>query len=233
MGDQSNVGGSKAKAALRRRKDGALPGGDKARRNKKEEQREQTYRNIIESAESLFAEQGVGAVSLRQIADHAGSLNTSVVGYYFGSKEALLDAIYRYRLPQIESWRAEFLAGLDAHGLGMDLGELLRAIWMPWYEQRDNEGRHSYGRFLLSVEREGLSWMRVALDPEYPASFEVHSRVQRFLATQVSHPDFRFAMQINMILETLCYIDRNKLSDEHAESVFNDALSMAQAALTS
>lgn len=213
--------------------DVALEGAQRIRRNKRDEQWEQTHRNLIETAESLFAEQGIAAVSLRQIAEQAGSLNTSAVRYYFGNKEALLEAIYRHRLPQIEKWRAAFLADLDRDGRGSDLGALLQAIWVPWYEQRDKDGRHSYGRFLLNSEREGLSWMRVALDPDYPASFELHNRVRGFLETSgVGHPEFRFAMQINMILETLCFIDRHNLSGERSKDVFYDALEMALAALT-
>lgn len=203
-------------------------------RNKKGVQREQTYKGLIEAAESLFAEQGIAAVSVRQIAERAGSLNTSVVGYYFGSKEALIQAIFRHRLPDIEAWRAEYLHELDRRGRGSDLGELLKAIWLPWYNQTDSARRHSYGRFLLSSDREGYSWMRLALDPEYPASFEIHGRVRRYLETNnVRHPDFRFAMQINMILETLCYIDREGLSNAASKAVFGDALVMAQAALVS
>lgn len=201
-------------------------------KNKKDVQREQTHQNLIEAAESLFAEQGIAAVSLRQIGERAGSLNTNAVGYYFGSKEALIHAIYRNRLPQIEQWRAKFLSQLDQRGLGQDLGELLRAIWLPWYEQRDKEGHHSYGRFLLSVDREGLGWMRLALDPEYPVSLEIHNRVKHVLEiNNISHPDFRFAMQITMILETLSYIDKQQLSNDQSMAVFLDALKMARAAL--
>jgi hypothetical protein len=107
-------------------------------------------------------------------------------------------------------------------------------IWLPWFEQRDKEGRHSYGRFLFSIDREGLGWTREVLDPEYPASFEAHMRIKRFLESNaLPNPDFRFAMQITMILKTLYYIDRNDLSPEHATALFLDALNMAWVSLTS
>ena len=204
------------------------------KRNRKEAQREQTYQSLIEAAESLFAEQGIAAVSLRQIGERAGSLNTSVIAYYFGSKEALIEAIYRHRLPEIEQWRAEFLEDIDRRGLGMDLGELLKAIWMPWYQQRDEEGRHSYGRFLLRIGREDLGYTRYALDADFPASFDAEKRIRRYLdINKVPNPDYRFAMLINMILETLRYIDMQGLSPEQAEAIFMDALDMARAALLS
>ena len=38
----------------------------------------------------LFAEKGIDGVTVRQIAEAAGQKNHAVVGYYFGSKEALV-----------------------------------------------------------------------------------------------------------------------------------------------
>jgi len=202
------------------------------RKSKKEAQREQMRRNLIETAESLFAEHGIAAVSLRQIGEYAGSLNTSVVGYYFGSKEALIEAIYRFRLPSIEVWRTTYLEELERNGLGMDLGELLKVIWLPWYNQQDHRGRHSYGGFLRTVNREGLASTRFALDPEYPAGVTAHNRIKAILAeSNVANVDFRFSMQINMILETLAYIDARELSPESSNAIFRDALDMARVAL--
>lgn len=114
-------------------------------------QREQTFQSLITAGEYLFAEHGIAAVSLRQVGEQAGSLNTSVVNYYFGTKEDLVGAIFKYRLPTIEKWREELLQDLDRRELGMDLAELLKAIWMPLRGVTDKDGRHSYGRFLLSV----------------------------------------------------------------------------------
>lgn len=202
------------------------------KRTKKDMRREQTRQGLLEAAESLFAEHGIAAVSLRQIGEQAGSLNTSVVGYYFGTKESLVEAIYRYRLPEIEAWRAEFLADIDSRGLGMDLAALLKLIWLPWYRQTDKDGLHSYGRFLLSVDRAGLAGVRFALDPEYPAGAEAHRRLNALLEKAgVPNWSYRFSMQVNMILETLCYLDRNGISGEDASAIFDDALTMARAAI--
>lgn len=47
---------------------------------------------IIKVARSLFAEYGFTGASTRQIAERAGC-NVAMIGYYFGSKEGLLDQI--------------------------------------------------------------------------------------------------------------------------------------------
>ena len=49
---------------------------------------------LIMSAIGLFAEYGYDKVSIRQIAADAGA-NSSMISYYFGSKQGLYEAILR------------------------------------------------------------------------------------------------------------------------------------------
>jgi len=51
---------------------------------------------IMEKAEKLFAEKGFAGTSVRDIADEAG-VNLAMISYYFGSKEKLLENIFRFR----------------------------------------------------------------------------------------------------------------------------------------
>lgn len=51
---------------------------------------------IIETAEELFAEKGFDGASVRDIADSAG-VNVAMISYYFGSKEKLLEALFKLR----------------------------------------------------------------------------------------------------------------------------------------
>jgi AcrR family transcriptional regulator len=53
---------------------------------------ELTRARLVESAERLFAERGVGSVSIREVNRDAGQA-PSAVHYHFGSKEALLRAV--------------------------------------------------------------------------------------------------------------------------------------------
>ncbi|MGC5255622.1 TetR/AcrR family transcriptional regulator [Gordonia sp. DT218] len=59
------------------------------RRRKKEA----TQELILDTAERLFAENGIYAVSNRQIAEAAGQGNTAVVGYHFGNRTDLIRAL--------------------------------------------------------------------------------------------------------------------------------------------
>ncbi len=51
---------------------------------------------IMEAAEKLFAEKGFAGTSVRDISDEAG-VNLAMISYYFGSKEKLMETIFKYR----------------------------------------------------------------------------------------------------------------------------------------
>ena len=51
---------------------------------------------IIEAAEKLFSENGFDGTSVRDIAEEAG-VNLAMISYYFGSKEKLMEAIFKHR----------------------------------------------------------------------------------------------------------------------------------------
>ncbi|MCP2178929.1 TetR/AcrR family transcriptional regulator [Prauserella alba] len=69
-----------------------------------------TRQLIIETAERLFAERGVTAVSNRQVSEAAGQGNNTAVGYHFGGKADLVRAIVRDRHQRVEHLREETLA---------------------------------------------------------------------------------------------------------------------------
>ncbi|UBM60594.1 TetR/AcrR family transcriptional regulator [Marinilongibacter aquaticus] len=51
---------------------------------------------ILGVAETLFAEKGFEAASVREIAKEAG-VNLAMINYYFGSKEKLLESLFLYK----------------------------------------------------------------------------------------------------------------------------------------
>ncbi|MDA0563617.1 TetR family transcriptional regulator [Streptomonospora sp. S1-112] len=72
-----------------------------------------TREHILDTAERLFAERGVVAVSNRQISEAAGQGNTAAVGYHFGTKADLVRAIARRHADDIERRRKLLLARTD------------------------------------------------------------------------------------------------------------------------
>ncbi|MBC7537605.1 MAG: TetR/AcrR family transcriptional regulator [Bacteriovorax sp.] len=67
---------------------------------------------IIKVARSLFAEHGFTGASIRQIAEKA-DCNVAMIGYYFGSKEGLLDQILDNYFLEIVKVYSHFNQNLD------------------------------------------------------------------------------------------------------------------------
>lgn len=64
---------------------------------------------IMATAERLFAERGIAAVSGRQISEAAGQGNNAAVGYHFGTKNDLIRAVVHRHLEQVEQRRRRML----------------------------------------------------------------------------------------------------------------------------
>jgi AcrR family transcriptional regulator len=188
---------------------------------------------LIEAAESLFATFGVDAVSTRQIGNAIGSSNTNVVAYYFGSKASLVEAVYRHRLPEIDSRRAQLLREAIETGREDDLAVLLHAFALPFFEQTDANGRHSYACFIAAVERAGMIATRGEVDAEFPTSAELVRRICDKLPTGKMSGHFRIRLATALIIASLQAVDVEGPSPgPAARDVFETALQMATAALT-
>lgn len=86
---------------------------------------------MLRAAERLFAEDGIEAVTLRDIGRAAGQRNNSVVHYHFGSKEALVDAAMQARFVPVNAERHSRLDQLAASGASGDSRAIVRAMVEP------------------------------------------------------------------------------------------------------
>lgn len=95
-----------------------------------------TRERILLTAERLFAEAGIGATSLRGITAAAG-VNLAAVNYHFGSKKALVEAVYRRHLEPLNAARLQNLERLEsmARGRPLDVETIVRAFVEPLVEQ--------------------------------------------------------------------------------------------------
>jgi AcrR family transcriptional regulator len=199
-------------------------------RTRRDPRREATRIALIEKAEALIAEFGVEGVSTRQIGAAIGSANNNVVAYHFGSKEELITAIYHHRLPAIEARRAELLGELECDGRATTLRGLLNALWRPLYEQRGEDGKHSYAAFLAGLARSGWAWTRYSLDQDYRVLNAIVERIRALLPT-AAQPRYRLRLVATaaMITNSLASIDASDGPD--TEATFRELLVMAAAAL--
>lgn len=104
---------------------------------------------ILTTAERLFAEHGVSAVSNRQVSVEAGQANNSAVGYHFGTKADLVLAIVRHHAPDIERRRE---ARLESTRGSTELRDWLACLVLPSTEHMAALGSPSwYARFLAQA----------------------------------------------------------------------------------
>ena len=94
----------------------------------------ETKIRILDAAELLFAQHGLSDTSLRAITD-AASVNLAAVNYHFGSKEALIHAVFARRLKPVNERRLAMLdeALLENSGKAQLRG-ILRAFVLPLLE---------------------------------------------------------------------------------------------------
>jgi TetR/AcrR family transcriptional regulator, regulator of cefoperazone and chloramphenicol sensitivity len=110
---------------------------------------------LILAGESLFAEESIESVSLREIAVLAGNRNNNAVQYHFGGKDGLVQAIFAYRVWQMDEPRKIGLNALEAKGGMADFRSLLDLLCLPLLDIKDSAGRHSYAGFVVRYMLQG------------------------------------------------------------------------------
>ena len=93
-----------------------------------------TSERILDAAEKLFAQNGYHNTSMREITGEA-KVNLAAANYHFGSKEALLEEVFKRRLIPLNAIRSEALdrvkAQAEADGTLPEVGDVLRAFVEP------------------------------------------------------------------------------------------------------
>lgn len=79
-----------------------------------------TRQRLLDAAEVLFAEKGVDATSMRVIT-RAAACNLAAAHYHFGSKEALIEAVFRRGLSRLNEVRIEALERAEREAGGSPL----------------------------------------------------------------------------------------------------------------
>ncbi len=106
---------------------------------------------LLSTAERLYAERGLDGVSLREIAREAEQKNNSALHYHFGSKEALLDAIIRLRMREVDALRNDYLDECEVQGR-TDLRAAVEALVRPLAHGLLASRPNHYNRFLAAAQ---------------------------------------------------------------------------------
>ncbi|MDP1635185.1 MAG: TetR/AcrR family transcriptional regulator [Gallionellaceae bacterium] len=131
-----------------------------------------TRERILDAAESLFVEHGFEATSMRTITGRAG-VNLASVNYHFGSKDALIQEVFRRRLTWLNHERLRALDRVEAEAKGAALKphQIVEAFFgVSLRMAADTEhGGHTFMRLLGRTYTEPTAFVRQFLADEYAA----------------------------------------------------------------
>ena len=124
-----------------------------------------TKERILGAAETLFAQRGFDGASLRQLTSAAG-VNLAAVNYHFGSKEKLVEQVFRRRLDALNAQRLAALAKV-ADQPGTRLEDVLDAFIRPALELSHDDGGSLFMRVLARAFAEHDDGLRRFLSENY------------------------------------------------------------------
>ena len=134
-----------------------------------------TRERILDAAERLFMAHGYEGTSMRQITGDA-AVNLAAVNYHFGSKESLMQEVFRRRLDWLNEERLRVLDAMEGAAAGKPLkpsqivdgffGTLLRLA------DDDQRGGIVFLRLLGRTHTEPSEFIRTFLADEYAGVME-------------------------------------------------------------
>jgi AcrR family transcriptional regulator len=125
-----------------------------------------TKERILGAAETLFARHGFAGASLRQVTS-AANVNLAAVNYHFGSKDNLIEEVFRRRLDELNARRLDALATALASGTPK-LEDILGAFIRPALAlSLDDSGGHAFMRVLARAYAEHDDRLRKFLSDNY------------------------------------------------------------------
>lgn len=129
-----------------------------------------TRERILDVAERLFMECGYDGTSMRQITGEA-NVNLAAVNYHFGSKEALMQEVFRRRLDWLNEERMRVLDRLEAEAGGQPVKPslIVDAFFGTLLRMAEDEGRGgmTFLRLIGRTLTEPSEFIRAFLAHEY------------------------------------------------------------------
>ena len=134
-----------------------------------------TRERILDAAERLFMAHGYEGTSMRQITGEA-SVNLAAVNYHFGSKESLMQEVFRRRLDWLNEERMRVLDAYEkeADGNALKPSQIVDGFFGTLLRMADDEthGGMTFLRLLGRTLTEPSEFIRTFLAHEYKPVME-------------------------------------------------------------
>ena len=164
----------------------------------------ETRTRILDAAEELFMQHGFEATSMRLLTARAG-VNLAAVNYHFGSKHALIEAVFRRRLDPMNANRIAQLERLELAGaraltteaiIRAFIGESLRMI-------EDAKGGRNFIRLLGRTYTEPSKPVRALIGQLYAPVMERYKAAFERVLPQM--PREELVWRMHFMFGTLSY----------------------------
>lgn len=162
-----------------------------------------TPERILQAAERLFSERGIGDVSLREITSAAG-VNSAAAHYHFGSKDAVLEELFVQRARPVAEGREKLLSQLKLNRQGRPvLEDVLRAFLKPALELLKTPEGVAFTRLRARIVFEPEEVRRQILNKSFDRTNEMTLQA---LAKALPHlPSVELYWRFHFLLATMVY----------------------------
>jgi AcrR family transcriptional regulator len=164
----------------------------------------ETRTRILDAAEALFMQHGFEGTSMRLLTASAG-VNLAAVNYHFGSKEALIEAVFRRRLDPMNAARIAALDELEKLNAVLTPEAIIRAFLAPSLRLMEDArgGGRNFTRLLGRTYTEPHKALRQLIGQMYaPAMQRYKAALERALPQM---PRDELVWRMHFMFGTLAY----------------------------
>ena len=177
-----------------------------------------TKARLLDHAETMFAEDGIFAVTNRQITEAAGQKNESALNYHFGTRNELIITLLTRRGMKLDQIRGELLAHLGDKPTARELVQLLVEVYASCLHTKS-------GCDYLRIVDQLRGWMT---DWEFISSLEdddINEHLKSILGLLQKETDSQRVLGMIMLMTALTasraqlVSDNRQLPNSHEEYV--------------
>jgi len=164
----------------------------------------ETRTRILDAAEELFMQHGFEATSMRLLTTKAG-VNLAAVNYHFGSKHALVEAVFRRRLDPMNAARISALDELEKEGRALAPESIIRAFVGPSLRLVEDAkgGGRNFIRLLGRTYTEPAKTVRALIGQMYAPAMERYKAALERALPQM--PREELVWRMHFMFGTLAY----------------------------
>jgi AcrR family transcriptional regulator len=164
----------------------------------------ETRTRILDAAEELFMQHGFEGSSMRALTTSAG-VNLAAVNYHFGSKDALIEAVFRRRLDPMNTERISALDELEKPGHSLAPEAIIRAFLGPSLRMIEDAkgGGRNFIRLLGRTYTDPAKDIRALIGQMYAPAMERYKNALERALPQM--PREELVWRMHFMFGTLAY----------------------------